>query len=52
MERFSEEKLGERGFGVFAKEASVGGWDSCASAEGTGEGRECRKEVRRWELWI
>ena len=25
MERFREEKLGERGFGVFAKDASVGG---------------------------
>ena len=25
MERFSEEKLGERGFSVFAREASVGG---------------------------
>lgn len=47
MERFSEEKFGDRGFGVFAREAIVGGWDSCASAEGTGEGRECRKEVRR-----
>lgn len=47
MERFSEEKFGERGLGVFAREASVGGWDSCASADGTGDGRECRKEVRR-----
>ena len=47
MERFSEEKFGERGSGVFAREASVGGWDSCASAEGTGVGRQCSKEVKR-----
>ena len=47
IERFNALKFGDKGFGVLDRDASVGGWDAWASAEGTGVGSECKNEVRR-----
>lgn len=41
-------RLGVRGREALLRVAREGGW---AGVEG-GVGRVCRKEVRRWELWI